>query len=222
MRNLVLSGGVAHDYAATSPMLADILSEVGIDSEIHEDFDVVEDGTLLNFDMLTLNCARWTCDQTPDRRDEWHFELSQASREGFLDFLAQRKGLLALHCATICFDDWPEYRKVLGAWWEWGYSGHAPYQEHEMQIRNKTHPITAGLHDFILMDELYTDPKTFDAIEPLITADWEGKPHPMLWVREYDNARVCYCAPGHGIETFGNPAYQKLLQRCALWVTRHL
>ncbi len=66
VRNLILSGGPTYDYAATSPMLADISAEVGMDSEIHEDFEVLEDGGLLEFDMLTLNCARWTCDQTPE------------------------------------------------------------------------------------------------------------------------------------------------------------
>jgi len=222
MRNLIFSGGVSHDYAATSPMLAKILSEVGIESEIHEDFEVVEDGTLLNFDMLTLNCVRWTCKQWPEARAESGLELSEAARKGFLDFLAQGKGLFALHCATICFDDWPEYRKILGAWWEWDYSGHGPYQEHQMHICDNTHPITEGIEDFTLIDELYTNPKTFDSIQPLMTADWEGKTHPMLWVREYGNAPVCYLAPGHGVETFENPTYQKLLQRCGLWVAGQL
>ena len=46
MRNLILSGGVAHDYARTSPMLVATLSEVGIDSHIHESFAVVEDERL--------------------------------------------------------------------------------------------------------------------------------------------------------------------------------
>src|SRR5437868_48546 len=125
-RNLILSGGVAHDYARTSPMLADILSEVGIASDIHEDFDVVENGKLQQYDLLTLNCVRWTCSKTPDWREQWGFAPSEAAQQGFLEFLSQGKGLLALHAATICFDDWPEYHNILGAWWKWGVSGHAP------------------------------------------------------------------------------------------------
>ncbi len=64
--NPILSGGVAHDSARTrtSPMLADILSEAGNCSEIHDDFDVMEDGSLQQFYLLTLNCVRWTCDRT--------------------------------------------------------------------------------------------------------------------------------------------------------------
>ena len=27
---------------------------------------------------------------------------------------------MAIHAATICFDEWPEYPNILGATWEWG------------------------------------------------------------------------------------------------------
>ncbi len=217
-----MSGGIAHDYALTSPILSDILTEVDIQSEIHEEFDVFEDGSLLEFDMLALNCVRWTCDQNPNLRDDWHFELSATARRSFLDFLAQGKGLIALHSASLCFDDWPEYRKILGAWWDWGYSSHSPLQEHVMHVRINAHPVVEGIEDFVITDELYTNPRVTDSIDPLIEAKWEEKTHPVLWLREYGNARVCYNALGHGVEAFENPVFQILLQRCAVWVLNGL
>lgn len=222
IRNLIMSGGVAHDYSNTSPILGELLREIGIESDIHEDFSVVEDGSLQAFEMLTLNCVRWTCEQTPDWREEWHFELSPAAREQLLKFFAGGGGLLALHAATICFDDWPEFRRILGAWWEWGHSGHSPFQDHTMQIGSPSHPITHGLTSFVIEDELYTNPRVFDSIEPLIHASWENTVQPMLWVREYGNARICYNAMGHGVEAFEHPANRILLQRGALWVLRQL
>jgi len=224
-RNLILSGGVAHDYRRTSPMLADVLREVGIKSEIRESFDIVESGGLAAFDMVTLNCVRWTCSQpqvSAEWREQWSFELSEATRSGLAEFFAQGKGLLALHCATICFDDWPEYRKILGAWWEWGRSGHAPSGEHVMQVRTGAHSVVADLEDFEIEDELYTSPRLTDSIDPLIEAEWEGEIHPILWLREYGGARVCYNALGHGPEAFEHPANQTLLQRGARWVLGEL
>ena len=224
-RNLILSGGVAHDYARTSPMLAGILDGVGIQSEIHEDLDVVEDGGLGAFDMLTLNCVRWTCSQpqvSAEWREQWSFELSEQARRGLAEFFAQGKGLLALHCATICFDDWPEYRRILGAWWEWGHSGHAPFGTHRMQVHAGAHPVVAGLEDFGIADELYTNPCVTDSVEPLIEARWHGARHPILWLREYGDARVCYNALGHGPEAFAHPVNQTLLCRGARWVLREL
>jgi len=219
VRNLILSGGVAHDYARTSAMLADVLAEVGIESAVRDDFAVVESGGLLDYDLLTLNCVWWTCDQTPEWRDEWHFELSEAARHGILEFLSHGKGLLALHCATICFDDWAEYREILGAWWEWGHSRHAPLQEQTMRVVGD-HPIVAGMADFRIVDELYTNARAAGELAPLIVAEWEGVTHPILWVRNYGLGRVCYNALGHGPEAFANPSNRLLLQRGALWAAR--
>lgn len=87
-----------------------------------------------------------------------------------------------------------------------------------MHIRSASHPITQGLADFVIMDELYTNPRMYDPLEPLIDATWENMRHPILWTRDYDNARVCYNAMGHGVEAFEHPVNQVLLQRGALWV----
>lgn len=224
-RNLILSGGVAHDYARTSPMLANTLREVGIESEVHEGLDIVESGGLAAFDMVTLNCVRWTCSQpqvSAQWREQWSFELSEQARRGLAEFFAQGKGLLALHCATICFDDWPAYRKILGAWWEWGHSGHAPFGKRCMQVHSGAHPVVADIEDFEIDDELYTNASVTDSIDPLIEAEWEEEMHPILWLREYGDARVCYNALGHGPEAFEHPTNRRLLQRGARWVLREL
>ena len=222
-RNLILSGGVAHDFARTSPMLADVFDFCGIASDIREDFKAVEDGTLLDYDMVTLNCIRWTCRQPQVRqgwREAWAFDLSEAARQGFLTFLGRGKGLLALHGATICFDDWPDYRQILGAWWEWGHSGHAPFQKQTVRVRTDAHLITKGVRDFEVEDELYTDLRIADSVSPLVEGAWEGKRHPLLWVRGYGPARVCYNALGHGPEAFAHLSNQVLLRRSALWVLK--
>ncbi len=208
MRNLILSGGVAHDYARTSPMLVATLSQVGIDSHIHESFAVVEDERLSNFDIIPLNCVRWTCRQTPAWRDEWSFELSSAARDGLLGHLAAGKGILAMHAATICFDDWPIYRDILGAWWEWGHSGHAPVQEHTVSVVDDRHPITRDLGEFMITDE----------VEPLLSGTWDGVTEPLLWTRQYGGGHICYNALGHGAEAFAHPVMQTLLRRQALWL----
>ena len=202
-------------------MLADVLDAVGIQSEIHEDFTVVEDGSILDFDMLTLNCVRWTCSQSqvnPAWRKEWHFKLSEDARRGFLAFLAQGKGFLALHAATLCFDDWPEYRKILGGWWDWEQSGHAPFRRHAFSVHTGKHPITEGIRDFEIDDELYTSPVAVDSVCPLIEGEWEGKRHPVLWLHTYGPARICYNALGHGPEAFEHSPNRTLLQRGAQWV----
>ena len=222
-RNLILSGGVAHDFARTSSMLVEVLRFCGIESDVCEDFAPVEDGRLMAYDMVTLNCARWTCSQPQvpqEWREKWAFSLSDDARKGFFAFLAEGKGMLALHAATICFDDWPEYRKILGAWWEWGHSGHPPFQRHTVRVHTNEHLITKGVRDFEVEDELYIHPRITDEVSPLAEGEWEGKKHPLLWIREYGPARICYNALGHGPEAFEHFNNQVLLRRSALWVLK--
>ena len=120
----------------------------------------------------------------------------------------------------MSFDVWPEYRQVLGGWWEWGHSGHAPLQAHRVHVRTGAHPVVADIGDFTIHDELYIRPRLSGLVSALITGDWEGESHPLLWLREYGAARVCYSALGHGPEAFGHDVYRLVLQRAALWLLR--
>jgi type 1 glutamine amidotransferase len=225
LRNLILSGGVAHDYERTSAMLVDILHDTAIESDVSETFDPVEDGSLSSYDILCLNCVRWTCSQKevhPSWPAKWRFALSQAARKGFMDFLSQGKGVLGIHAAAICFDDWAEFPKILGGRWEWGFSRHTPVQEHRVRVVAPEHPIVEGVGDFIIEDELYTGLRIDPSSTLLIEGEWEGKRHPLLWLHRYGESRVCYNAFGHGVEAFSNPSNRLLLQRTALWVAGEL
>lgn len=216
LRALIISGGPAHNYAETSEEIARTLFPAGFDSELSEDLGVLT-SIPRDVDLLVLNCARWTCSQTPEWTEQWSCQIPEREREGLARYLGEGGGLLALHAATICFDDWPEYRRILGAWWKWGKSGHSPFQEHEMRVRTGAHWVTRGITDFRTVDELYADPIIVDDIDPLVTSQWQGKDQPVLWARDYHKGRVCYCALGHSVESFANPTLRKLLRRCALW-----
>ncbi len=108
-------------------MLSDILKGANVESQTSEDISILKDKDLQDFDIITLNCVRWSCSQTPGW-EQWAYEISPQEQDGILGFLGAGKGLLALHAAPINFDIWPEYQKILGGYWEWGKSVHGPYQ----------------------------------------------------------------------------------------------
>ena len=91
-------------------------------------------------------------------------------------------------------------------------------QEHRIRVNSGRHPIVQNVGDFDVFDELYTDPEITDEVDPLLEGEWAGKKHPVMWVRNYGKARVCYNALGHGPGAFGNPMVRLLFQRGALWV----
>src|SRR3954468_20921484 len=103
-RNLILSGGVSHDFEATSQRLAEILAEVGVDSEITEDLDeALSEQT--DVDLVTINAMRWTMadGHFPSQRQRWEYHLPADARAVLLDHLERGGGLLAMHAASICF-----------------------------------------------------------------------------------------------------------------------
>ena len=59
-RNLILSGGIFHDFAATSASLAERLTRLDIQSHIEDDIEAgLRSLESQPVDLLTINALRW-------------------------------------------------------------------------------------------------------------------------------------------------------------------
>ena len=108
--NLILSGGWAHNFAASVPNLVETLNTVGFASDVA--FDVSESTELLeskNYDLITV-LACWfqmkDARYSQQNREIWSRTTTQQWREAMLKQKSSGAGLMAMHTATICFDDW--------------------------------------------------------------------------------------------------------------------
>ncbi len=215
-RNLILSGGVFHDFAATSAALAELLTEVGIDSEITEDIA----GALSEppeVQLITVNALRWqmNADRFADLRDRWSFRLPAQARTTLLDHLDRGGGLLCMHTAAICFDDWQGWSRVLGGCWDWSTSHHPPLGWTGVRVHGG-HPVVEGLRDFDLVDEVYSDLDVLPDVRPLASSHGQ----PLIWARPVRRGRVFYDALGHDVRSYDNEIHRTLLQRAALWLLK--
>ncbi|MBF9033523.1 ThuA domain-containing protein [Rhodobacterales bacterium HKCCE2091] len=215
-RNLVLSGGIFHPFAETSAMLAAILAEHGIESEVV----AVKDGLARLAggempDMLTFNCLAWGMYQNAKYepyRAEFAHETSEAERAALREHVATGKPLLAMHAAPICFDDWPDWGDLIGARWIWGQSGHpAPG------------PVSVDGPEgrFDIVDELYCGLDIAADAEVLATARAEvvAEPQPILLRRSTGGARVIFDALGHDERSFATAGHRAILAASARWLT---
>ncbi|MBW3605886.1 MAG: ThuA domain-containing protein [Actinobacteria bacterium] len=220
--NLLISGGVAHDFTATSRMVADILTEVDIASEITDD---VESGLRRladePVDLVTVNALRWRmegAERYAHLSDEWGLSLSDAARAALVGHLDAGRPLLALHAAAICFDDWDHWGFIVGARWDWGRSTHPPVSEAAITVRTDAHPIVAGVDDFEIVDEVYGFMAEQPDIEPLALSAHGGRDHPLLWARTLPGgARVVYDALGHDERSLAHPSHRRIVRRAAAW-----
>src|SRR6476619_6747912 len=99
---VVVSGGVAHDFPATSAELVRVLGEAGIAATVTEDVEAALTG-LGDAAERPLQVQRYA-----HLRDAWAISLSGVAREALTRHVRDGGGVLALHGASICFDDWPE------------------------------------------------------------------------------------------------------------------
>lgn len=227
-RNLLLTGGIGHPFADTAPALGALLAEEGIRSDITDD---IEGGLAAlaagGFDMLTVYALRWCMlgnEKYAPHRAEWAFSLSEGGRRALEGFVAGGGGLLALHTAVICFDDWAGWKDIVGGVWAWGRSSHPPYGPVEVSPTAAPHPVTAGLPAFSLMDEVYGDLDHTPDMVPLLTATAmaAGLPAdreaPALWARTVGRGRVIVDTLGHERSSLEHPVHRRILANSARWV----
>ena len=175
---------------------------------ISTDKDVFASDKLGDYDVLVLNFGFWS---EPDPSDK--------SKAGLLKYVENGGGVVALHFACSSFQDWKEYRELLGRVWVKGVGGHGPYGEFTVNVKDAEHPVTKGLENIKTEDELYAKLSGDAEIQVLATADseWSGKTEPIVFVKSYGKGRVLQNVLGHGIDAKQNENYQRLLKRSVEW-----
>jgi type 1 glutamine amidotransferase len=228
VRAVLLSGGLTHDFPATTACLADLLAQEDVEPEVHTDVDAAF-GALRGAGLLVVNALRWTMTGpgTPTRYRRLAgaeaASPSARSRAALAEHLHLGGGVLAMHTAVICFDDWPEWGATLGGAWEWGHSHHPPLGPPvEVRVTGE-HDLVAGLGDFEIVDEVYGDLRRAPDVEPLLRAAQPGGPdpaarHPLLWAREHAGGRVVFDALGHHPASYAVPEHREIVRRAVRWL----
>lgn len=131
-------------------------------------------------------------------------------------FLARGGGIVVVHDA-VCGDDPQWFKTVVGGAWEHGRSR---WYEGEMGLyfADREHPITAGVSNFDLSDEIYwelhMDPGAHVLANSFRTAH---EIEPQMWTFEKDDYRAFVSLPGHDHATFALDPYRTLLLRGIAW-----
>ncbi|MGI9612224.1 MAG: ThuA domain-containing protein [Acidimicrobiales bacterium] len=222
---LILAGGSphAHDFAAIGGALLELVRGSGHEGSLTDDPDAGAADLNDGFDAAIL-CGLWwrMAGEAYDHwRPDYGYETPEATRHSLRTFVAEGGGLIALHTATICFDDWPEWRTIIGGRWLWGASNHPPYGPVSAEVV-ADHPVVACLPDTIeLHDEVYGDLALQDDIEVLAVAKrgLEDAAQPVIWTHHYRAGRVVYDGFGHDAASIRHPQNARVLRQALRWVT---
>lgn len=154
-------------------------------------------------------------------------EISPARQRNFTELLNRGVGLVALHHSIGAFQQWGEYRKIIGGRYylnemeEDGVMHPKSDYKHDLNIavhvRDKRHPITRRMKDFVIYDEAYKKCVFEKDNHVLLTTDHPASDKPLCWVRRYGEGKVCYIQSGHGPEAYANENYRRLVSRAIRW-----
>ncbi|OHB76338.1 MAG: hypothetical protein A2W31_09070 [Planctomycetes bacterium RBG_16_64_10] len=145
--------------------------------------------------------------------------LSDQAKKNLVDFVGQGKGFYVQHLASASYAAWAEFGKLCGRRWVMGRSGHGPRSVFACQIADRDHPITQGMNDFNIFDELYAKLEGDTPVEVLVTAnsDWSGRTEPIVLPCRYGQGRCVHNALGHDRKAIMDPACRRLITRGVEW-----
>jgi type 1 glutamine amidotransferase len=219
VRNLIYTGGWAHPFDRTAPVLARVLEGANVTTQITDRLATVRRALDVGtFDLFTVYACRFSMlddRYTDDQRAEYAEQIPPEIRCAIDAHVRRGGAVLALHTATLCFDDWPEWQQLIGGGWIWGQSFHPAIDVVAVEPAAE-HPIVHGLAGFAVEDEHYrfldvAPTSTIVAVTPS-----DGVSHPAMWTA---GSRVFVDALGHDERSLTHPEHATVLRRAARWLT---
>jgi len=179
-----------------------------------EDAEVLGTNLLFDYDVVLLHFKNY---REPKRYAAMKVNLEK--------FVTEGGGLFVYHFACGAFEDWPVYEKLAGRVWDPKKRAHDDYRQFTVQITDKAHPITAGLSDFEIQDELYTclrDSEVPIHVLAEAVSNVDGKTYPMAFVLDSSNekvgkGRVFHTTLGHDDKSLTSAGFQTLIKQALIW-----
>ena len=152
--------------------------------------------------------------------------LTADQAAGVKEFVEAGNGFYSLHNNSHVSLSQKAYRDVQGG----AYIGHPPLRPFKVHVVNTSHPITQGIHDFMVNDEQhyveYDKDKKYILLEAEnvdgLTYEKYGSKSIAGWAYDYGRGRVVFTSPGHTIHALWAPEYVKLQKRAVRWLLKEI
>jgi len=159
-------------------------------------------------------------------------EITEEQKANLLETLRQGKPLVMLHHALASYQNWPEYARIIGGKYmlaeqefdgkTWSKSTFRHGVVFTVRIADPKHPITKGMKDFEIHDEVYGGYWVSPKAHPLLTVDHPESSNVVGWTKRYGKARVAALQGGHDKSAYEDENYRTLVHRSILWAARRL
>ena len=144
-------------------------------------------------------------------------------KQAFLKLLRKGKPMLFLHHALVSYQNWDEFREIIGGKYynqkilenrpEHVYSDFLHDTDIKVEILQNQHPVTNGMEDFTVFDEVYGNTEVLPGVIPLLGTNHSKSSPVIAWENHYRKSRIIYIQLGHGTSIFSDENYRKLLHQ---------
>ena len=204
---------------------------------------------ILFYDMPGLNF------EEINNESKFFIKPPQEYKDDFLERLSEGKGCVFLHHSIAGWPMWNEYGNIIGGRFLYKPgnvkgkkspdSGYRHFVNYKVSSVND-HPITKGIKDFEIEDELYLSHVFEDDINPILKSNYtfvrdnfysatnalngklnsnEGWKHPegsnlVGWTKSYKKSAITYLQFGDGVKSYENKNVRLLIRRSINWVVK--
>lgn len=208
----VITGGHAFDVPHFHRLFRRL---EGIDAYIQtmDDFAAAKERTRDSYDAVVFYHMLKAVGT--DEKHPWEQGKARAALEHLRE---TGQGMVALHHSLLAYPEWPGWRELTGIAPDLASYRHG--QSLRITVADPSHPVTAGLSDWQLIDETYAMPEPDPGSHALLKTDHPESLKTIAWAREWGKGRVVCCALGHGPETWADAGFERLLGNAIRWVGR--
>ena len=149
-------------------------------------------------------------------------EIDDVQKAAFIELLEKGKGVVFLHHSLVNYQAWDEFEKIIGGRYiESGTDQETSTYQHDVeftvQVADHQHPITKGVNDFVIHDEVYGNFSVLPTVHPILKASHHESGEVIGWTNSYGNSRIVYIQLGHDHFAYENPNFRRLLKQALDW-----
>lgn len=214
---LILTGQNNHEWQKTTATLQKMYKKIPLfEVSVTEKPDTLFYEGLIKFDVVVSNWNNW-----PENDIPWNKEQEVA----FLKYIMEGGGFVFFHAGASSFYQSKIYHQIgIGRWGDQTSHG-VPTRAKVVRI-NQEHPITKGMNDFYIVDEIWEKTEVHPEAEVLagLVAKDEGDGHSIkedaVFINRIGKGRSFYTILGHDERALFNTGLQTLLVRGTEWAAK--
>ncbi|MDO6435672.1 ThuA domain-containing protein [Flavitalea sp. BT771] len=152
--------------------------------------------------------------------------ISPAQQQAYISLLKKGASMVFLHHSLVSYQHWPEFIKIVGGQYHTapvlvnGDTLRANYEHGviiPVKVEQKNHPVTRGISDFEIEDEVYSDVEILPRVQPLLSTSLPKSMRYLAWINHYEHSDVICIQLGHGPSAYSNPNFRKLIRQAIEW-----